>query len=66
MDQEIRRLSQEIADTERNVQRSEALLGKPGFVEKAPAQVIAKEREKLESHRDRLSKLLERLEMLKQ
>jgi valyl-tRNA synthetase len=66
LDQEIRRLSQEIADTERNVQRSEALLGKPGFVEKAPAQVIAKEREKLESHRDRLSKLLERLEMLKQ
>jgi len=64
--QEMARLSREIESTERDVQRGEALLGKPGFAEKAPPQVVAKEREKLKSHRDRLARLRERLEMLKQ
>ena len=65
VEQEISRLSKEIASTESDVRRGEALLTRPGFLEKAPAGVVAKEREKLESHRDRLTRLMERLEMLK-
>ncbi|MGE5618416.1 MAG: valine--tRNA ligase [Sphingomonadaceae bacterium] len=65
VEQEISRLSKEIAAAENDVRRGEALLAKPGFVEKAPAEVVAREREKVESNRDRLARLLERLEMLK-
>ena len=65
VEQEIARLSKEIASAENDVRRGEALLTRPGFVEKAPAGVVAKEREKVESNRDRLTRLLERLEMLK-
>ena len=64
VDQERARVAREIESAERDVQRGEALLAKPGFAEKAPAEVVAKEREKLATHRDRLSKLRERLEML--
>jgi len=63
--QETARLAKEIESTEGDVQRGEALLSKPGFAEKAPAQVVAKEREKLEAYRERLDRLRERLGMLK-
>jgi valyl-tRNA synthetase len=63
--QETARLAKEIESTEADVRRGEALLNKPGFAEKAPAQVVAKEREKLESYNERLTRLRERMEMLK-
>ena len=64
IDQENARLAKEIDAAERDVQRGEALLNKPGFAEKAPAEVVAKEREKLAGHQDRLTKLRDRLAML--
>ena len=64
IEQEKARLSKEIEATERDVQRGVALLSKPGFAEKAPAGVVAKEREKLAGHQDRLTKLRDRLAML--
>ena len=66
VEQELARLSREIAAAEQDVQRGEALLSRPGFLEKAPAEVVAREREKVEANRERLTRLLERLEMLKQ
>jgi valyl-tRNA synthetase len=63
--QEIARLAEEIAAAENDVRRGEELLARPGFLEKAPASVVAKERQKVESHRERLTRLMERLEMLK-
>ena len=63
--QEIARLATAIAAAENDVRRGEELLARPGFLERAPASVVAREREKVESHRDRLTRLMERLEMLK-
>ena len=65
VNQERARISREIESAGQDVQRTEALLGRPGFVEKAPAQVVAKEREKLAANQDRLARLRDRLEMLK-
>jgi valyl-tRNA synthetase len=64
VEQERARLAKEIEAAERDVQRGESLLGKPGFAEKAPAAVVAKEREKLAGYLDRLNKLRDRLAML--
>jgi len=64
VEQERARLAKEIDGAERDVHRGEALLSKPGFAEKAPAEVVAREREKLAAHRDRLAKLRERMAML--
>ena len=64
LEQEKARLAREIESAQRDVARGETLLAKPGFAEKAPAEVVAKERERLEAHRDRLSKLRDRIAML--
>jgi valyl-tRNA synthetase len=64
VEQERARISREIDAAQQEVQKTEALLSKPGFAEKAPAHVVEKEREKLEAGRDRLARLRERLEML--
>ncbi|HEX9017127.1 MAG TPA: class I tRNA ligase family protein, partial [Chloroflexota bacterium] len=64
LEQERARVAREIEQAERDVQRGEALLGKPGFADKAPAEVVAKEREKLAGHQDRLAKLRDRMGML--
>ncbi|HZK66623.1 MAG TPA: class I tRNA ligase family protein, partial [Chloroflexota bacterium] len=64
LEQEKARLARELESAQGDVARGEALLAKPGFADKAPAQVVAKERERLEAHRDRLSKLRDRIAML--
>jgi valyl-tRNA synthetase len=50
LDKEIRRASEQIAFLE-------AKLGRPDFVERAPADVVAKERERLDEQRRLLAKL---------
>jgi valyl-tRNA synthetase len=62
--QERSRLDRERAEVLAEMERAEALLGRPGFVEKARPDVVAREREKLVGLRDRLAKLDERLDML--
>jgi valyl-tRNA synthetase len=57
LDAQIKRLEQEIA-------RAEKLLGNENFVSKAPAEVVDKERAKLEDHRQRYAKLEQRLKSL--
>ena len=41
LDAERARLAAQIKEMQGLIERSEALLGKPGFREKAPAQVVA-------------------------
>ena len=65
LDAERARLAAEVAETEAAIARSEELLGRPGFREKAPAHVVAREEERLAEHRTKLEKLRERLETLR-
>ncbi|WP_165310211.1 valine--tRNA ligase [Vibrio ziniensis] len=58
-DAELARLEKEVAKTEGEIKRIEGKLGNEGFVAKAPEQVIAKEREKLDGYKDTLAKLEE-------
>ena len=61
---EFLRLEKEKARLEGEVQRLGTKLDNPGFVGKAPEQVIAVEREKLEKYKDTLQKVAERLEIV--
>jgi len=57
---ERQRVEREIAQAQQDLMRIEALLANEGFIAKAPADVVAKERERLVSARERLRKLEER------
>jgi valyl-tRNA synthetase len=58
------RLEAEQAEAQQQVARLEALLARPGFVEKAPAPVVERERARLQEQRDRLAKVEARLAQL--
>ena len=60
-DAEFERLGKEKKKLESEVARGEKKLGNEGFVAKAPENVIAMEREKLENYRIKLAKVTERL-----
>ena len=66
LDAERRRLAKEIEGAEKAIARSDGLLDKPGFREKAPQHVVAREEERLAEHKVRLQKLQERLETLQE
>jgi valyl-tRNA synthetase len=57
VEQERARLTKERGEVQAEIARSEALLSKPGFVDRAPAPVVQKERDKLAGLQDRLSRL---------
>jgi valyl-tRNA synthetase len=61
--EEIARLTKELSEVQSQITRLEALLGGP-FAEKAPAQVIAKEREKLAAFQITAEKLKTQLDAL--
>ena len=58
---ERKRLQSEAEQTEAEITRTEALLANEGFIARAPAQVVEKERAKLAAAQDKLAKLTERL-----
>ncbi|MBI1724954.1 MAG: valine--tRNA ligase, partial [Candidatus Tectomicrobia bacterium] len=67
-DEEIRRLEKQIKDTASSIQALEKKLANPSFVERAPAEVVEKDRGRLAETRDREAKLrahLSRLQELK-
>ena len=64
MDKETARVKKEIATMEAEVKRSERMLANKGFLAKAPAEVVQKEREKEVGYRDKLARLKERLTRL--
>ena len=64
MTQERTRLERERAAAVAEIERAESLLARPGFVEKAPSEVVDRERSKLAGLRERLAKLDEQLQTL--
>ncbi|PTQ56733.1 MAG: Valyl-tRNA synthetase [Candidatus Carbobacillus altaicus] len=61
--QELDRLKKEWERWDEEVERAERKLANPDFVEKAPAQVVEKERQKLADYLERREKIRERLAM---
>ena len=59
--EERARLEQELADAKVALERSRELLGKPGFADRAPAAVVAKERARLAEREERVRLLVEEL-----
>lgn len=66
LDKEIARLEKEMSVVTKDQEILEVKLNNPGFTNKAPAAVVAKEREKLEGILARKLALTERLKELKQ
>ena len=62
---ETERLKKESEKLKGEIKRAEGKLNNAGFVEKAPGKVVAAEREKLETFRDMLAKVEDRIKMLK-
>ena len=62
---ETARLTKERDSVQRDIERGEAKLNNPGFIGKAPTQLVEQEREKLAVSRDKLEKLNARIEDLK-
>ncbi|MCR9103978.1 MAG: valine--tRNA ligase [Gammaproteobacteria bacterium] len=60
-DDEIARLGKDIGKLEKEVARIQGKLGNAGFVEKAPAAVVAKEQEKLDHQQQALATLQQQL-----
>ncbi|MDD3349653.1 MAG: valine--tRNA ligase [Eubacteriales bacterium] len=61
---EFQRLEKEKIRLEGEVERISGKLNNPGFTAKAPEQVVALEREKVEKYKDTLNKVVERLEII--
>ncbi len=64
-DAELARLGREIERIARDIERADAKLANPAFAEKAPADIVAKEREKLDAQRAALAKLEEQRERMR-
>ena len=64
-EKEIARLNKELESTQRDIARAEGKLGNPGFLAKAPAQLVEQERARLEVTRDKAAKLAARIEDLR-
>ena len=54
---EKKRLNQEAAEVTRDIDRLEARMADESFLGKAPAAIVAKEKERLQSQKDRLERL---------
>jgi valyl-tRNA synthetase len=64
VEEELRRTEAEIAEARQQVTRLEGSLGRPGFAENAPTEVVERERARLREQRTRLEALERRRETL--
>ena len=64
IEKEIERLEREKERLEKELERVNGKLSNKGFVEKAPAEVVEAEREKLRKYQDMMEKVQERLKSL--
>ncbi|HBY94457.1 MAG TPA: hypothetical protein DEP84_10930 [Chloroflexi bacterium] len=64
LEKERERLAGQVAETRDEIARVEARLSNPGFVNKAPAQIVQGARDQVAAAQQRLTKLEERLAML--
>ncbi|MEG6614894.1 valine--tRNA ligase [Peptococcaceae bacterium 1198_IL3148] len=65
IDKEIARLNKDLTNIEKDLQRVQGKLNNQGFLAKAPAEVIEKEKAKQQELTNKKNALTERLEMLK-
>jgi len=65
VEKELKRLTKDLENVQREIKRAEGMLKNQGFLAKAPAQLVAKEQEKLEKNRALLVSLNARIEELK-
>ena len=63
---ELARLAREIEKLEKDLSRLEGKLGNASFIDKAPQEVVAKEREKLRIQAQALAKLREQVQRIRQ
>jgi valyl-tRNA synthetase len=61
---EQQRLEKEISIMQREIGKLEQRLQDTAFTAKAPAQIVDKEKERLQSYRDKLSRLTSEMEQL--
>jgi len=61
---ELARLNKEISKLEQDITRTEAKLANPGFVDKAPAEVVDKERVRLGETKTSADKLREQIQKI--
>jgi valyl-tRNA synthetase len=66
LEKETARLKKELEATQKEINTLETKLGNEGFTAKAPANVVAVEREKLEKAREKLAKINESLRSVAQ
>jgi valyl-tRNA synthetase len=64
LDQEIARLRKELAEAEREIERSQGRLANQEYIAKAPSHVVNKDRERLASQQERRDRLQARLAAL--
>ena len=65
-EKEILRLTKEQERLQKEIERAESKLNNAGFVSKAPAQLVAQEKEKLEMNRQKAEALVSRIAELKE
>ena len=63
---EIARMEKELKKLEGEIARASGMLNNPGFVGKAPAQLVEQEKQKLAANQDKASALRKRIEELKE
>ena len=64
VEKETARLNKELANLDKEVKRLEGKLSNPGFLAKAPADVVAKEKEKQQGYEEKRTAVQERLAYL--
>jgi len=64
LERETARLHRALAEARRELERSEAKLANPSFAKRAPAEVVAKERDKHAGYTDAIARLEQRLAVL--
>ncbi|MFW5972242.1 MAG: valine--tRNA ligase [Bacillota bacterium] len=65
IDKEIERLEKELDDVKSEIKRAEGKLANDGFVNKAPEELVQRERKKLVEYQEKEQMLIKRLEELK-
>lgn len=64
LEEEIARIKKELTEAQRELQRAESKLSNEGFITKAPAEVVEKEREKVKSYQAQVERLQDLLQEL--
>ena len=65
-EKEIARLGKELENLKKEMNRSRGMLGNPGFISKAPAQLVQQEKDKLEAALAKAKALENRIAELKE